>query len=132
MIVIDASALVEALGPSPIGEAVLARLGQSRDWHAPALVDLEVAQTLRRSVMRGELSGEVATLAVADLETLPLTRWDHRSLLARIWDLRHVLSAYDASYVALAEALDSPLLTLDRRLAASRGHRAAIEVVGAP
>jgi len=66
---------------------------------------------------------------VADLADFPLRRYPHDLLLPRIWDLRNNLTAYDATYVALAEALDAPLLTRDRRLAAAAGHRAQIELV---
>jgi predicted nucleic acid-binding protein len=63
------------------------------------------------------------------MAAFPLTRYPHRGLLPRVWALRDNLTAYDAVYVALAEALDAPLVTRDRRLAAGPGHQAVVEVV---
>jgi len=85
--------------------------------HAPHLLDLEVVQVLRRYAASGALSGERALLALQDLSALDLERYPHEPLLGRIWQLRKKMSAYDAAYVALAEALDAPLLTFDARLA---------------
>jgi len=97
--------------------------------HAPHLLDLEVAQVLRRFARRGEVSSERCGTALQDLVDFPLIRHPHGFLLDRIWELRDSLTAYDAAYVALAEALDAPLLTRDERLAAARGHNARIEVL---
>lgn len=97
--------------------------------HAPHLLDVEVAQVIRRYALSGEIDRARGGLALADLADLPLRRYPHDFLLPRIWDLRNNLTAYDAAYVALAEALDAPLLTRDRRLAAAAGHRARIELV---
>ena len=130
MIVLDASALIDLLlreeGVKAIEDRVFAP-GES--LNAPHLIDLEVAQVLRRYRLAGELSDSRAENAFDDLAALPLQRYPHDILLPRIWELRHNATAYDAAYLALAEALDAPLLTRDRRLAASRGHRARIEVV---
>ena len=126
MIVVDASAVVEALGSTHIGREVFATLHRFGGWNAPALIDLEVAHAVRRLVSRGTLAAELATPLLADLLALPMERWDHRALVPRVWELRNVLSAYDAAYVALAENLGAPLLTLDRRLASSSGHRAKV------
>lgn len=90
---------------------------------------VEVANVVRRYAARGEISGERGPEALDDLADFPMHRHPHVSLLHRIWGLRHNLSAYDASYVALAEALDAPLVTRDRRLAAASGHRARIELI---
>ena len=79
--------------------------------------------------MRGETDSSRAAKALADLADLSLYRYPHIRLLSRVWDLRHNLTAYDASYVALAEALDATLLTRDARLARSVGHEARIELV---
>ncbi len=130
MIVVDASALLEALLRTQAAKAVEDRLFAPRQTlHAPHLLDVEVAQVIRRYAANGEIDGERGRLALADLADLPLRRYPHDLLLPRIWDLRNNLTAYDAAYVALAEALDAPLLTRDRRLAAAAGHHAQIELV---
>jgi predicted nucleic acid-binding protein len=97
--------------------------------HAPHLIDVEIAQVVRRYAAAGEIDGERGRAALTDLADLRLLRYPHDLLLPRIWNLRHNLTAYDAAYVALAEALDAPLVTRDRRLAAAAGHRARIELV---
>lgn len=96
--------------------------------HAPHLLDVEVAQVIRRYVANREIDSERGRAALTDLADFPLRRYPHDFLLPRIWDLRNNLTAYDAAYVALAEVLDAPLLTRDRRLAAATGHRAQIEL----
>jgi predicted nucleic acid-binding protein len=92
---------------------------------------LDERTDLRRFAVRGELDAERGRAALEDLADLGLRRYPHRRLLPRIWELRHNLTAYDAAYVALAEALGAPLVTRDRRLAAAAAieSRAAIEVV---
>ena len=97
--------------------------------HAPALVDLEVAQVFRRYVMRREITSARARAGLDLLLLFPLERYLHDPLLPRIWELRENLTAYDAAYVALAEALRAPLVTCDARLAGAAGIRARIEVV---
>jgi len=130
MIVVDASALLEALLRTTAAEAVEKRLFDPRETlHAPHLVDIEVAQVLRRYAAAGEIDGERGREALADLSDFPIRRYPHDFLLPRVWDLRNNLTAYDAVYVALSEALDAPLITRDRRLAAASGHRARIEMV---
>lgn len=130
MIVIDASAVLEALLRTPAAKAVEDRLFAHRQTlHAPHLLDVEVAQVVRRYAANGDIDSERGLMALTDLADLPLRRYPHDFLLPRIWDLRNNLTAYDATYVALAEALDAPLLTRDRRLAAAAGHRAQIELV---
>lgn len=96
--------------------------------HAPHLIDLEVAQVLRRYVRSGAVSAERGAQAVADLSDFPLTRYPHSVLLARIWQMRDTLTAYDAAYLALAEALDARLITRDRALATT-GSQVRVEVV---
>jgi len=98
---------------------------------APELVDLEVAAVLRRLVLTGEVDQARAEQALRDWRALPIRRYRHGLLLPRVWDLRDNLTAHDASYVALAEALEVPLLTCDGRLARSMGHDAVIEHVAA-
>ena len=97
--------------------------------YAPHLLDIEVAQAVRRSTASGYIDPERGREALADLADFPLHRYPHAFLLQQVWDLRNNLSAYDAVYVALAQTLDAPLLTRDRRLAHAAGHRARIELL---
>jgi predicted nucleic acid-binding protein len=130
MIVVDASALLEALLRTPAAEAVERWLFDARQTlHAPHLLDVEVAQVMRRYTASGAIDAERGRTALADLADLPLRRYPHDFLLPRVWELRNNLTAYDAVYVALAEALDAPLLTRDQRLATAAGHHAKVELV---
>jgi predicted nucleic acid-binding protein len=130
VIVVDASALLEVLLRTPAAEAVETRLFRPRETlHAPHLIDVEVAQVVRRFAAAGEIDPERGRAALVDLADFPLRRYPHDFLLPRVWDLRNNLTAYDAVYVALAEALEAPLLTRDQRLAASAGHDARVELV---
>lgn len=130
MIVVDASAVLEALLRTPAAAAVEERIfGPGETLHAPHLLDIEVAQVLRRYAMTGEADPNRCSAALEDLLDFPLNRYPQDFILPRVWGLRANLTAYDAAYVALAEALDAPLLTRDRRLAASPGHLARIELV---
>jgi predicted nucleic acid-binding protein len=86
-------------------------------------------RSAKRDTLRGQIVAERGELALASLAALDVERHDHHPLLSRIWALRSNLTAYDASYVALAEALDAPLLTRDGRLATASGHTARIVVV---
>jgi predicted nucleic acid-binding protein len=129
VIVVDASVLATALGDDgPDGDRARARLRGER-LSAPELVDLEVASVLRRQVQGGEVDIRRAALALADLAAMPLRRAPHRSLLTRCWELRNNLTIYDASYVALAEALEVTLLTGDGRLARAPGPRCRVEML---
>ena len=131
MIVVDASALLEFLLQTPRGARVEARLFRGADeFHSPHLVDVEVTQGLRRLVRTGEVSAARAAEAIADLAGLDLHRHAHLDLLPRAWKLRENVTAYDAMYLALAEALDAALITCDGPLAKAPGHRASIEVIG--
>lgn len=103
-------------------------LDSAESLHAPHLLDVEVAQILRRFVRRGELAPDRAREALDDLASLPLERYSHEILLSRVWTLRENLTAYDAVYVALAEILDATLLTRDARIPRAPGHAARIEV----
>lgn len=130
MIVIDASAMTEFLLQTPLGARVENRLVRAAvGFHAPQLLDLEVAQALRRLVRTGELRASRADQALDDLVDLDVHLHAHRPLLARVRSLRDNLTAYDAVYVALAEALDADLVTCDAPLAGSPGHRARIDLV---
>jgi predicted nucleic acid-binding protein len=129
MIVVDASALVEALFEGP-GGPLGARLLRSGDaLIAPHLIDVEVAQVVRRMLGRGQIELRRASEAMLDLADFPIARRPHTLLLPRVWELRSNLTAYDAVYVALAEALDAPLVTRDSRLASAPGHAARVEVI---
>jgi predicted nucleic acid-binding protein len=130
VIVVDASALLEALLSTPATEAVERRLfGSRQTLHAPHLLDVEVAQVVRRYAAAGDIDHEHGRTALADLADFPLRRYPHSFLLPRVWELRNNLTAYDAVYVALAEALDASLVTHDRRLVAVSGHYARVELV---
>ena len=130
MIVLDASVVLEVLLRMPAGVTVEERLFEPEETlHAPHLLDVEVAQVLRRYALAGEVDAQRCRAALDDLAALPLSRYPHDFLMSRVWDLRANLSAYDAVYVALAEALDAPLLTRDQRLANAPGHRARVELV---
>jgi predicted nucleic acid-binding protein len=130
MIVLDASSVVDLLlSPSTIAPAWRRILGPDESLHAPQLLDLEVTQVLRRCVLARMLTAERAGQAVEALRMLRVTRYSHLPLLARVWQLRHNLTAYDAAYVALAEELGATLLTRDAKLASATGHRARIELV---
>ena len=104
-------------------------LESSERMHAPHLLDVEVTQVLRRLVQRKEVTVARAEQALDDLSKLVIERHEHQSLVSRVWQLRDSISAYDGVYVALAEALDAPLLTCDSKLAGIHGHHATIELV---
>lgn len=127
MIVLDASALLDALTAGPRATAVDARTEGEGELWAPHLVDAEIGHVLRRGVLRGEVESAAARTALDDLAALPLTRASHVDLADTAWSLRHNLSYYDALYVALAAELDATLVTLDARLAAAPGLPAVVE-----
>jgi predicted nucleic acid-binding protein len=129
VLVVDASALLEILLNTPAGDRVAARLfSRGETLHAPHLVDLEVAQVLRRYARAGDVEASRGRAALEDLADFPLTRYPHGLFLPRIWELRRNVTAYDAAYVALAEALAAPLVTRDAALASVRAHRARVEL----
>jgi len=130
LIVIDASAAVEWLLGLPLAEAVADRLDAiDETLHAPHLLAVEVAQVVRRYVAAGSVTGERGAQAVGDLGDLDVVHHAHEPLLPTMWRLRLNLTAYDAAYVALALALDVPLVTLDARIAAAPGHGAAVDLI---
>jgi predicted nucleic acid-binding protein len=131
VIVLDASAVLELLLATPTGREVAERVADpALGLHAPHLVDVEVAQALRRYVMGGEIDEDSGALALEDLRSLDVERHPHEPLLTRVWELRENLTAYDAVYVALAEALEARLLTCDRRIGRAPGMRGRVDVVG--
>ena len=129
MIVVDASVLAVALGDyGTDGQHARERLA-GETLVAPELVDLEVVSVWRRHVAAKLMSARRAASAVADLADLPLRRSSHQSFLHRIWELRHVVTPYDAAYIALAEALDVVLVTADARLSRASGVHCGIEAI---
>lgn len=123
-LVVDASAVVAALADAGSdGEWATAQLANGADLAAPHLMPVEVANILRRAVLAGDVSADAATLAHDDLIQLRVALFPYEPHAPRVWELRENLTAFDAWYVALAETLDAPLLTLDRRLARATGPR---------
>ncbi len=130
MIVVDASAVIEVL----LGTSAASRIADrffagGETLHAPHLLDVEVAQVLRRYALARAFGAERGEEALEDLAEFPISRYPHQPFLFRIWELRHNVTAYDAAYIALAEALDVPLVTRDAKLASTDGHKARIELV---
>jgi predicted nucleic acid-binding protein len=131
LIVLDASAVIELLLNTDRGSLVRDRIADpAESLHAPHLLSVEVAQVLRRYVASRAIAPEVAAAALDDLAALDIARYSHEPLLPRAWELRDNVTMYDAVYLALAEVLDAPLLTLDRGLATAPGHRASVECIG--
>jgi predicted nucleic acid-binding protein len=132
VIVLDASALLELLLNTPTGQAIANRIDDpALGIHVPHLVDVEVAQALRKYAQKGDLTPDEAAQALADLRALDLQRHAHEPLLDRVWELRQNVTAYDATYIALAEVLDTILLTCDGPLARAPGMAARVELVTA-
>lgn len=128
---LDASAAVEwLLGLSLAGEVATRLKAVDETVHAPHLLAVEVAQVVRRFAAAGEVAAERGTQALADLADLDIVHHPHEPLLPTMWRLRRNLTAYDAAYVALALALDAPLVTLDARIAAAPVHGAMIDLIG--
>jgi predicted nucleic acid-binding protein len=130
VIVLDASAALEWLLQAPAAVTIDRRIfSPFESLHAPHLLDVEIAQVLRRYVRERTITAQRGQEAIEDFADLPLTRYPHDFLIPRIWELRANLTAYDAAYVSLAEELGAPLLTCDRKIASAPGHRAEVEVV---
>lgn len=128
MIVVDSAAVVDALTAVAGTDELRAHLA-TEDLHAPSLVDFEVVSALRGLTLGGHLSAARAEDLLTDFDDLPMQRWPSADALRRrAFQLRNSVSASDAAYIALAEALDCPLVTRDGRLARSSGHSARIEV----
>lgn len=121
--------MFEVVADTDRAESIRQRLAADDDQAAPHVVDVEVFAVIRRQLMLGRLDETSARQAVDDLRDWPGERWSHRPLLDRAWELRDNVRGWDAMYVALAEALDATLITLDGRLAASTGPTCPIEVL---
>ncbi|MEA3412769.1 MAG: type II toxin-antitoxin system VapC family toxin [Pseudomonadota bacterium] len=129
MIVVDASVVLEVLLRTPAADELEARLfSPVTTLHAPHLLDVEVAQVLRRYCRAGDISPQRGADALTDLDDLSIARYPHTIFLPRIWELRDNVTAYDAAYIALAEILAAPLITRDGRLLKAPGHVARVEL----
>lgn len=117
MIVLDSSAVVEWLLGLPLANDVADRITAADSLHVPALLDVEVAQVVRRYAASGQITAQTGERALEALAELDAVRYTHELLLPLIWKLRDNLTAYDAAFVALAAALEAPLVTLDTRIA---------------
>ena len=130
MIVVDASVLANAVGDDGAdGRRARVALGRGGDVSAPDVVDVETVAVLRRLWLAGTLTARRFSAAVDDLQSLPLERHPTLPLLRRAYELRANITAYDAVYVALAEAFSCELVTLDGRLARASGPRCEIVVL---
>jgi predicted nucleic acid-binding protein len=121
VLVVDTSAVLAALAERTPDGALVQRLAEDGDLHAPHLIDIEILQALRGLVRGGKLSADRADDVRTDVAALTITRYGHEPLADRVWALRDNLTAYDAAFIALSEALDVPLITCDARLAAAPG-----------
>ena len=123
--VLDNSAFIELLtGKSP--DTSLRWWAVHRELVAPEVIDLEAAHVLRRLVAAGLLDSAIGARLLDKVVAWPLERFPHRALLHRVWELRSNATAYDASYIALAERLGVPLLTCDAKLKNVPGHQATV------
>jgi predicted nucleic acid-binding protein len=129
VIVLDASAAIDWLLQTAVGQQIENRIySRGESLHAPHLLDLEIAQVLRRLVREASVSAQRADQALEDLLALRVTRYAHFVFLPRIWRLRHNLSAYDAAYVTLTRELDATLITRDARLTSASLNGIRIEL----
>lgn len=132
MLVVDASCLFEVVADTSRAQIIAQRLSRDTDQAAPHVIDVEVMGLIRAQHLRGRLDATAATQAVGDLRDWPGERFSHRWLMDRVWKLRDSVRGWDAFYVALAEAFDATLLTLDSRLARAHGPTCHIEVLDEP
>jgi predicted nucleic acid-binding protein len=131
MLIVDASCLYEVVADATEAEQVRERLAADADHAAPHVIDAEVLGIVRRDSMLGRLDATAALQAIEDLREWPGERFGHRSLLERAWELRSNVRSWDALYVALAEALEATLITLDQRLGRVEGLACSVEVLAA-
>jgi predicted nucleic acid-binding protein len=125
MIVLDASVVVELLTNGPLADSLRQDLaGRSDSFVSPHLLDIEVVSAIKRLVAGQRIDSHRSEQLLTGLAMLPARRFPHAPLLSRIWELRHNFTAYDAAYIALAEATNSVLYTSDEKLA--HGHRARV------
>jgi predicted nucleic acid-binding protein len=128
VIVVDTSAVIGVLAGQPGIPSLIDRVRSDGDLHAPHLLDVEFQHALRRLVIGGALGNDRAADARVDFADLTVVRYPHVSMADRMWELRHNVTAYDAAFLTLAEALDVPLVTCDARIARAPRHRASVEV----
>jgi predicted nucleic acid-binding protein len=130
VIVVDASVILEILLRTKSAPAIEKKIfSKGQTLHAPHLIDVEIAQVIRRYASAGELTPERGSQAIEDLIDFRISRYSLEILLPRIWELRTNMTAYDAAYVALAEVLNAPFLTRDAKLTRSAGSTAKIQLV---
>jgi predicted nucleic acid-binding protein len=129
VLVLDASVVLEMCLDTSVGRRAQTALTRDESLHAPHLIDIEVLQVLRRMVLSRALSTSLAEDALKTFGLMSLTRHEHVPLMRRVWQLRESISAYDATYIALAEGLAAPLLTCDAKLSRAHGHRARIRLL---
>lgn len=129
MIVLDSSAVVEWLLGLPLADEVADRIMAADSLHVPALLDVEVAQVVRRYASSGEITAQTGERALKALAELDAVRYTHELLLPLIWRLRDNLTAYDAAFAALAATLNAPLVTLDTRLARGMAHETSSQPI---
>lgn len=127
MLVVDTSAVLDSLAADNPEPNLVERLSASAEWHEPHLLDVEVTHALRGMVRGGKITLDRAQSARADFAQLRIVRYPFAGLADRVWELRHNMTAYDATYAALAETLGCPLVTCDKGLAAGE-HRAEVEL----
>ena len=125
MIVADASVIYESL----IGSEVAQKALVDEHIQVPAVTDVEVASALRKRVRLGRITADDGWLALETYRWMAVTRHSTFAFFDRIWELRDNLTAYDAAYVALAEAIDCPLVTADARVSRAPGLRCAVTVL---
>ena len=125
MIVLDASVVVELLTNGMLAEAIRNQLTErDESFIVPHLIDVEVMSAIRRLTSGERIDAHRWEQFLAGLAALPAERYSHTPLIGRIWELRHNFSAYDATYIALAEATGAVLYTCDEKL--RRGHKARV------
>lgn len=129
-LVADASVVVAALIDTGATGAWAERVLRAAPLAAPHLLPVEAANVLRRAVLAGDVSADVGALAHDDLRSLPVQLFPYSPFAARVWELGRSVTAHDAWYVALAEALDAPLATLDERLTRAAGPRCTFATPG--